>query len=97
MRMAQTFIDSGKPLNGIKLYMSVGAEEEFEPSISEEWRMVSGFYQLASVIKNAAFPGLEFMTEVFPNETCITAWPIAFTHGVQVALGTRRVLRSVYY
>lgn len=97
VQMARSFMDSGKPLHGIKLYMSAGAEEEFEPAIAGDWQLVSGFYQFAAVLKKAAIPGLEFMTEVFPNETHITSWPISFMHGVQVALGTRRVSRSVYF
>jgi predicted alpha/beta superfamily hydrolase len=95
-QMARTFIASGKSLDGIKLYMSAGAEEEFERSLGP-WQLVSGFYQVAKLIKNAAIPGLEFMTEAFPGETHITVWPIAFIHGVQAMLGTRRVFRSVYY
>jgi predicted alpha/beta superfamily hydrolase len=96
VQMARTFIDSGRSLHGIRLYMSAGAEEEFEPGL-KVWRLVSGFYQFAKVITEAAIPGLEFMTEVFPKETHITVWPSAFIHGVQVALGTRRVFRSVYF
>jgi len=96
MQMARTFIDSAKSLEGTRLYMSAGAEEEFEPALGP-WQLVSGFYQMAKVMKNAAIPGLDFMTEVFPGETHITVWPIAFIHGVQVMLGTRRVFRSVYF
>lgn len=95
-RMAREFIASGRSLDGVKLYMSAGAEEEFEAGLGA-WQMVSGFYQVAKLMKNATIPGLELMTELFPGETHTTACPIAFTHGVQAMLGTRRVLRSVYY
>jgi uncharacterized protein len=95
-RMVGAFIASGKRLDGIRLYMSAGADEEFEPALGP-WQMMSGFYQVAKLIKNAAIPGLEFMTEVFPDESHMTVWPIAFTHGVQAMLGTRRVVRSLYF
>ena len=36
------------------------------------------------------------MTEVIPGETHMTVWPVAFTHGVQAMLGTRRVVDVVY-
>lgn len=95
-QMVHEFIASGKSLDGIKLYMSVGAEEEFEAAVGL-WRLVSGFYQVAKQMKSAAIPGLQLMTEVFQNETHMTVWPIAFTHGVQAVFGTRRVYRSVYF
>jgi predicted alpha/beta superfamily hydrolase len=94
-QMAQEFIASGKPLDGIKLYISVGAEEEFEPALGG-WQLTSGFYRLVKVLRDAPIPGLQLMTEVFPGESHITVWPIAFTHGVQAIFGTRRVVSPVY-
>lgn len=96
LRMVRDFAASGKHLDGIKLYLSAGAEEEFEPAIAW-WRLTSSLERLVKVFKDAAIPGLTLMSEIFPGETHITVWPIAFTHGVQTMLGTRRVSRSVYY
>lgn len=95
-QMAREFIASAKSLEDVKLYMSIGAEEEFERVI-EPWQIVSGFYQFSKIMKDAAIPGLNFMSEVFPGETHKTVWPIAFTHGIQAVFGTRRVARSVYW
>lgn len=94
--LLQVFLASGKQLSGRRLYISAGAEEELEPALGG-WQMVSGFHQFVKLLRNAAIPGLELMTEVFPGETHITVWPVAFIHGVQVMLGTRRVTRSVYF
>lgn len=96
LQMVLDFAASGKSLDGIRLYLSAGAEEEFEPAVAN-WRLTSSLQRLAKVIKDAAIPGLELITEVFPGETHITVWPIAFTHGVQAMFGTRRVFRTVYY
>jgi predicted alpha/beta superfamily hydrolase len=82
LREARRFLDSGKPLPGVKLYLSVGAQEEFEPELAP-WQLTSSFYRLAALLKAAAIPGLEFITEVFEGETHMTAWPIAFMHGVR--------------
>jgi len=94
--MARQFIATRPKLPGVKLYMSAGAEEEFEPAV-ENFRLTSSLARMAKLMKDAAIPGLEVMAEIFPGETHMTAWPIAFTHGVQVTFGTRKVLRTVYY
>jgi predicted alpha/beta superfamily hydrolase len=94
--MVRDFIASGRSLEGIKLYMSAGAEEEFDAEVGP-WKIVTGFYQMARSIRQAAIPGLHMMTELFPGESHYTAYPIAFIHGVQAMLGTRRVTRSVCY
>lgn len=95
-QMLSEFLASGRSLDGIKLYMVAGADEEFEPDLGA-WQIVSGLYQMARMMKNAAIHGLELMTEVIPGETHMTVWPIAFTHGVQAMFGTRRIPRSVYF
>lgn len=94
-QIVRDFAASGRSLNGVKLYLSAGSEEEFESAIAN-WRLTSSLQRLAKVFKDVAIPDLEVMTEIFPGETHITVWPIAFTHGVQAMLGTRRVFRSVY-
>jgi uncharacterized protein len=87
---ARKFLASGKSLDGVQLYMSVGAEEEFEPAVAN-WRLTSSLYRMTSLLKAAAVPGLQLMTEVFPGETHMTAWPVAFIHGIQAVFdkGTR--------
>jgi enterochelin esterase-like enzyme len=92
LQMLRTFLESGKSLEGISLYMSAGGEEEYERMLGA-WQMLSGFYQFAKTVKNAQIPGLKFMTEVVAGETHNTVWPIAFIHGVQVMLGTRRFIQ----
>lgn len=96
-QLVRAFLTSGKAIPGQRrLYISAGAEEEFEVALGG-WHMVSGFYQVAKAIKNAAIPGLELMVELFPGESHITVWPTAFIHGVQAMLGTRRVTRSIHF
>lgn len=87
LQEARKFVASGKSLDGIKLYMSVGAEEEFEPGL-ESWQLTSSFYRMAALMKGAAIPGLALTMEVLAGETHNTAWPMAFIHGVRAVLGT---------
>jgi hypothetical protein len=90
LQMARAFIASGQSLEGVRLYMSVGTEEESEPGLAA-WQLTSGFYRMAKLIKSAGLPGLEFMDEALQNETHGTTWPIAFMHGVQAVFGKRRI------
>jgi uncharacterized protein len=92
---AKEFIGSGRSLDGIRVYISAGAQEEFEPNLAP-WRITSSVYRFVAQLKAAAIPGLQVMSEIFPGETHMTAWPIAFIHGVQAMLGTRRVVDAVY-
>jgi len=88
LRDARRFIASGKPLEGVQLYMSVGAQEEFEPGL-EQWQLTSSFHRMAALLEAARIPGLTLTTEVFPAETHMTVWPMAFIHGVRAVLGKR--------
>jgi uncharacterized protein len=90
LQRARSFMASTKSLDGIKLYMSVGTEEEFEPLIAN-WQFTSSFYRMAALLRAAAIPGLGLMTEAFPGETHATVWSVAYTHGVQAVFGTRRI------
>ncbi len=92
---ATAFFATGNSLEGTRLYMSVGTEEQFEPSIAN-WQFVSSFYRMVALIKDAASPGLTLMTEALANETHTTAWPIAFIHGIQATLGTRSIPKGLY-
>jgi uncharacterized protein len=95
LRMVRDFAASGPSLDGTRLYLSAGAEEEYEPAVAN-WRLTSSLERLAGVFGETAIPGLEVMTEIIPAEGHITVWPVAFVHGVQAVFGTRRVVRSLY-
>ncbi len=82
---ARKFIASGKSLSGVRVYMSVGTEEEFEPYLAQ-WQLTSSFYRMAKLLKTSVIPGLELTSEVFPGERHMTVWPLAFMHGVQAVL-----------
>lgn len=87
---ARRFAASGKtlPHEGARLYMSVGAEEEFEPYVAN-WRITSSFYRMVALLERLRITGLELLTEVFPGETHMTAWPLAFIRGVPAVLRHR--------
>ena len=94
LRMVRDFAASGQDLHGVRLYLSVGAEEEYESGLAN-WRLTSSLQRLSNVFKETAIPGLEVMTEIIPEEGHITVWPIAFIHGIQTMFGTRNVSRSL--
>jgi predicted alpha/beta superfamily hydrolase len=87
-RSARNFIASKPFLDDVKVYMSVGTEEEFEPNLAE-WQFTSSFYRLVGLLKAAPLPGLSVSAEALVGETHMTAWPIAFMHGIQAVFGTR--------
>lgn len=82
---ARDFIASGRTLPDVRVYMSVGTEEEFEPGV-EQWQLTSSFYRMARLLKAASIPGLTLHTETFPGETHMTVWPMAFIHGVRAVM-----------
>jgi hypothetical protein len=86
---ARKFVASGRSLEGTRVYMSVGAEEEFEPSVAQ-WQLTSSFYRLAALLRSVGIPGMELTTEVLAGETHMTAWPIAFIHGVRAVFRGRQ-------
>jgi hypothetical protein len=88
LREARKFVASGKSLDGVRMYISVGAQEELEPEYAQ-WRFVSSFERLVKLVKNGAIPGLELTTETFADEAHMTVWPMAFIHGIQAVFGTR--------
>lgn len=83
---ARQFIASGKALADVRLHMSVGTEEEYEAGV-ELWQLTSSFFLMSKLLK--AVPGLKLTAEVLPGETHMTAWPIAFIHGIQTVFGMR--------
>jgi uncharacterized protein len=93
LERAREFLAAAKSLYGMRLYMSVGTEEQFEPLIAN-WQFVSSFYRIVALIRGATVPGLTLMTEALSGETHTTAWPIAFMHGVGAVFGTRNISRG---
>ena len=83
------FITSAKSLDGNRVYLSVGTEEEFESTLAN-WQLTSNCYRLTALLKSAAIPGLELLSESFAGETHATAWPMAFMHGIQAVFGAGR-------
>jgi uncharacterized protein len=80
------FISSGPVLANIRLYLSVGAEEEFDASV-RNWRLTSSVYRLAAMLRSADLPGLHLTFDLIPDETHMTVWPIAFIRGIRAVLG----------
>lgn len=86
---ARRFIASCNGLDDIQLYLSAGSEEEFEPGL-DRFDITSSLYRMTTLLKTAGIPGLKLMMEVLAGETHMTAWPIAFIHGIQAVLGRRK-------
>jgi len=89
LELARHFLASGPLLDGTRLFLSVGTEEQFEPLIAR-WQFVSNFYQLVQLLKEAPPLGLEIRAEALAGETHATAWPIAFMHGLRWLLNVGR-------
>lgn len=89
--LVRDFVSSGRSLDGITLYLSVGEDEEFERPPS---KLVASFYDMVNSLKKAAIPGLQVMHELIPGESHVTVIPSAFIHGVQAVFGTRRIAHS---
>lgn len=89
LQEARKFIAATTALPGLKLHLSVGAEEEYEP-VRAQWQLTSSFHRLVALLRAANIDGLQLMSEVFPAETHMTALPLAFMHGVQAVLGSSR-------
>jgi predicted alpha/beta superfamily hydrolase len=88
LALVRQHIASSKHLRGMKVYLSVGSEEEFEPPLAQ-WRFTSSLYRLIALLKRSAIPGLELTTEVIEGESHMSVWPIAFIHGLRAVVGIR--------
>jgi predicted alpha/beta superfamily hydrolase len=88
LQRAREFLAAGKSFGDIRLYLSVGTEEEFEEGL-REWQLTSSFYRLANLLRLSDVPGLQMTAEAFQGETHLTVWPMAFIHGIQSVFGTR--------
>jgi|SRR5579871_901279 len=85
LREAERYIASGRRLDAT-VFMSVGGEEEFEPLFAKT-QMVSSFYRLAGLLQRANIAGLKLLPQVFPSETHLGVWPVAFSHAIQTLFG----------
>jgi uncharacterized protein len=88
LQRARSALAAGVSFQGIKVYMSVGTQEEFEQPLAG-WRLTSSFYRMAALLQASAIPGFRLITEVLAGETHATAWPIAYVHGIRALLGAR--------
>jgi uncharacterized protein len=82
IELAKSFINSGRPMKAA-VFMSAGELEEFYGKFD----LVSGYYLMAKYLREAAIPGLELETRLFPDETHATSWAPAFGHGLKALLG----------
>jgi predicted alpha/beta superfamily hydrolase len=85
VELAEPFIQSRRPMDA-KVYLCVGEFEEFKRGFGD-FELVTGYYRLAKLLKQAAIPGLDLTTQVFPQETHATAWCPMFIHGLKTLLG----------
>lgn len=85
IRRVREFIASGQGLEGIALHVSVGMEEEFDPLIAN-WRFTSNFFRLIALLRQTPIPGLRFTFDAFSGKNHLTAWPLAFMHGIPAVL-----------
>ncbi len=88
LEVARGFIRTGQALAGVKLHLCVGEEEEFEPEYAQ-WQLVSSFFRLSRLLREARIAGLRVTAEVLAGESHMTSWPLAFMHGIQAVFGTR--------
>lgn len=86
LQEASEFIAKRKHVKA-KVFMSVGAEEEFEPGYMQQWSLVSNYYRMVQLLRREKIQGLELVTKIFPDETHMTAPYMAFSHGVRVLYG----------
>jgi predicted alpha/beta superfamily hydrolase len=80
------FAAAGSALHGVHLCLSVGSEEESRPVIAN-WHFTSSAYRMAALLRELRIPGLKWTFEALAGETHITAWPIAFMHGIRRCFG----------
>lgn len=73
---------SSESLRGVRIFMSVGTNEEYDPALLP-WRLVRSFDHLVSLFRQN--PRFEFSLTAnkLAGETHATAWPIAFAHGIR--------------
>ncbi len=88
----ERLIEPARALHGVKLYMSIGTDEDLQPFYyAAHSALVTDFFRMTAMLKDAGIAGLDLMIEVIPNETHILVWPIAFMHGVQAVFGLRQL------
>jgi predicted alpha/beta superfamily hydrolase len=86
LERTRKFAAEGHTLRGVRLCLSVGSEEEFRPIIAN-WHFTSSAYRLGALLNELKIPGLDWTFEVLAGETHVSAWPIAFMHGIRRCFG----------
>jgi predicted alpha/beta superfamily hydrolase len=93
---ARAFIGERRTLDDVRLYISVGGEEELEPALAP-WQMTSSFMRMLALLKFADMPGLHLTAEIIAGGRHMTVWPVSFIHGVQAVFTTEVPwMRSVW-
>ena len=87
LQQAREFLAAGRSFGDVRLYLSVGTEEEFEDGLTQ-WQLTSSFYRLANLLRSSDGRGLHLNAEAFQGETHLTVWPMAFIHGIQCVFRT---------
>ncbi len=83
--MAQNFVNENRDIKA-KIFLSVGGEEEHEPHF-DRFRLVSHTKEMASLLSRAQSSNFSIETTIFPDETHMSVWPVAFSRGVRTLLG----------
>ena len=71
-----------------RVFMSVGALEELgDPFIEPSFRFVTNVRELAEILQERGYPGLQLTTHVFEDETHVSVVPATFSRGLRVVFG----------
>lgn len=76
-----------------RLFLSVGALEEFEPRYART-EFCSSFYKLVALLDREKPQGIELYWKVFPAEVHATSWVLALDHGIRTLLPCRPATSS---
>ncbi len=89
LKLFRDLVVRGGTFDGIRLHMSVGTEEEFDPVLAN-WRFTSSFYRLAAFLMATRIPGLNFTAQPLRGRNHLTAWPVAFMDGISAVFAPGR-------
>lgn len=82
---AENFLASAKNVRA-KVYLSAGSAEDKEANY-RQFRIAHHTLQMAECLNRAGISGLNIQSRIFPDETHMSVWPLAFSHGVRALLG----------
>jgi predicted alpha/beta superfamily hydrolase len=69
-------------LSKVKMYLSAGSLEEHEPAYRAS-KLTSSMQRLAELLLSAGKNGIELKSEVIPEQSHMSVWPIAFVQGIK--------------